>query len=230
VLSAELCNQMRVSEDTIRRDLLDLSEAGQLIKVHGGALSPAFSEVHFSNGNIYSEHLKKHIAQKAISLIKNGMFVLTGGGTTVLEMARSLPTQLNATFITGSIATMNVYATYPNIETIVIGGKISKDSKITVGADAISRIQDINADLCFLGANAIHNKYGITDNDWDVVQIKKAMIAASKKTVFMTISEKLETRKPFKVCDMTIIDYLITELDPTDKLLNPFVDAGINVL
>lgn len=230
VLSTNLCSSINVSEDTIRRDLQELCNAGKLIKVHGGALSTAFNEVQFANAQVYSQAFKKRIAEKAISLIQNGMFVLTGGGTTVMEMARSLPPQLKATFITGSIAAMNIYAANTNLDTIAVGGKISKDSKITIGSDAIAKIKEIHADLCFLGTNAIDMQYGITDNDWEVVQLKKAMIGAAKKTVFMTISEKLNSYQPIHVCAIADINYLITELEPGNKLLQPYVAAGITVL
>src|SRR5205809_6213386 len=42
VLSSDLSQEMKVSEDTIRRDLNELSENGKIIKVHGGALSKSF--------------------------------------------------------------------------------------------------------------------------------------------------------------------------------------------
>ena len=42
VLSIDLCNEMQVSEDTIRRDLNELADQGRIIKVHGGALSNSF--------------------------------------------------------------------------------------------------------------------------------------------------------------------------------------------
>src|SRR5678816_3387376 len=100
------------------------------------------------------------------------MFVLTSGGTTVLEMARMLPHQLKATFISGSIAAILEYMNHPNIEVILIGDKISKNSKITVGSEAIAKIKQVKADICFLGTNAIDAEHGITDNDWEVVQLK----------------------------------------------------------
>src|SRR5690606_41307592 len=80
VLSIDLCNEIAVSEDTIRRDLQELAEAGQLIKVHGGALSMAFNEVQFTPTNVYSRAQKKVIVNKALQLIQNGMFILTSGG------------------------------------------------------------------------------------------------------------------------------------------------------
>ena len=89
VLSSSLSQEINVSEDTIRRDLLELSGEGKLLKVHGGALSRSFSQVHVPSNGVYSQHEKKSIAQKAITLIGDGMFVLTSGGTTIVEMARA---------------------------------------------------------------------------------------------------------------------------------------------
>ncbi len=230
VLSATLSAEIDVSEDTIRRDLMELSDEGKLIKVHGGALSLAFNDITYPSKKIYSQDNKKIIAQKAATLIKDGMFVLTGGGTTIVEMARSLPVSLSATFITGSIPAVVEYMHHPNIEVIVIGDKLSKNSKITLGADALSRIKSIKPDLCFLGINAIDTNHGITDNDWDVVQLKQAMISSSQKTVCLTISEKLNSFQPIQICKLLDIDILVTELPPDDVLLEPYINAGITVI
>ncbi len=158
------------------------------------------------------------------------MFVLTGGGTTIIELARALPPSLKATFISGSIPVLFEYTNHPNIEVIAIGDKISKNSKISVGSEAIAKIKELKVDLCFLGINAINLETGVSDNDWDVVQIKKAMIAASKKTVCLTISEKINTQQPLQICDSNKIHALITELLPNDPLLKAYADAGITVI
>jgi DeoR/GlpR family transcriptional regulator of sugar metabolism len=229
VLSSTLCTEINVSEDTIRRDLQELSDEGKVIKVHGGALSHSFNRVYFPSNGVYSQNQKQIIARKAISLISNGMFVLTSGGTTIIEMARSLPPQLKATFISGSIPAILEYMHHPNIEVILIGDKISKNSKITVGSEAIAKIKQMKADICFLGTNAIDAEHGITDNDWEVVQLKKAMIESSKMVVCLSIAEKINSAQPIRVCGLDDIDLLITELSPDDPTLKPYIDAGVKV-
>jgi DeoR/GlpR family transcriptional regulator of sugar metabolism len=230
ILSTDLSQHMNVSDDTIRRDLQELSEAGKLIKVHGGALSRSFHKGQFSSTEIYSYTQKKVIALKAVSLIQDGMFVLTGGGSTIIEMARALPPTLHATFISGSIPAVAEYMNHPYSDVIVIGDKIAKNSKITVGLEAISRIKQLKADLCFLGINALNIDNGVSDNDWEVVQLKKAMVESSQKVVCLTISEKLNTVQPIHICPLSKIDVLITELDPDNPLLRPYQQAGIQVL
>ena len=230
VLSNTLSTEIDVSEDTIRRDLQELDENGKLIKVHGGALSHSFSNISYPSKKIYSQNNKRIIAEKAVTLIKNGMFVLTGGGTTIVELARTLPLSLTATFISGSIPAIVEYMHHPNIDVIVVGDKLSKNSKITLGADALARINTLKPDLCFLGINAIDAQHGITDNDWEVVQLKQAMIAASQKVICLTISEKISTIQPLQICDLSKIDILITELPNSHPALQPFVAAGVTVM
>ena len=230
VLSSTLCQDINVSEDTIRRDLQDLAEEGKVIKVHGGALSHSFNNVSYPSAKVYSYPQKKTIAQKAIGLINDGMFILTSGGTTIIELARCLPPQLKATFISGSIPAVLEYMNHPNIDVILIGDKVSKNSKITVGGEAIARIKQLKVDLCLLGVNAIDIQHGVTDNDWDVVQIKKAMIESSKKVICLSIAEKINSVQPLQVCSIKNIDILITELPPNDSSLQPYVNAGIQVL
>jgi DeoR/GlpR family transcriptional regulator of sugar metabolism len=230
VLSASLCSEINVSEDTIRRDLQELADDGKIIKVHGGALSHSFNEVYYLSNGVYSQDQKKVIAQKAASLIGNGMFILTSGGTTIIELARALPPQLRATFMSGSIPAILEYMQHPNIDVIMIGDRVSKNSKITIGAEAIARIRAIKADLCILGINAIDIRHGIADSDWDVVQLKRAMVESAKKTVCLTISEKINTVQPIHICNANQIDVLITERSPDDPLLKPYRDAGIEVM
>lgn len=230
VLSTSLSNDIAVSEDTIRRDLQELSEFGKLIKVHGGALSHSFSHIAQTSEPIYAQQQKKLIAQKAVSLLSNGMFVLSGGGTTIIELAKALPPSLFATFISGSIPAISAYINHPNIDVIVLGGKLSKTSSITTGADVMARIKSLKADICFLGINALDLQNGITDNDWEVVQLKQQMIASSKKVICLTISEKINSLQPIHVCEAAKIDVLITELNPGHEILEPYRAAGITIL
>ena len=229
VLTSDLCEAISVSEDTIRRDLSELADTGDIIKVHGGALSKSF-HVSFQSNGVYSHDNKKLIAQKAVRLIRDGMFVLTTGGTTIIELAKALPQHLRATFFTGSLPAAMEYIQHPNIEVIFIGDKISKNSKITVGGDAITKIKQINADICFLGINAIDAENGLTDNDWEVVQVKKAMMQSSKKVVALTIAEKINSLQKIKIAGIEELDAMITDMDPGDMIFDAYKEKGVEIL
>ena len=229
VLSAGLSLELDVSEDTVRRDLQELADSNKLIKVHGGAISLSFNDYH-SPTPIYAHAQKKLIAGKAAALIQNDMIVMTTGGTTLIELARHLPPELKATFISGSLPVALEYTNHPIIDVILIGDKVSKNSRITVGGEAIAKIRQIKADICFLGVNAIDATNGVTDNDWEVVQVKKAMIESARMIICLTISEKINSYMPFHVCPVEDLNMLITELQPEDPLLEPYRQKGIRIL
>ena len=221
VLSSHLSKELEVSEDTIRRDLAELAEAGEIIKVHGGALSKSY---HYpvQQASVYAQEEKKAIAKKAVSLIQNGMVVLTEAGTTMQEMVRLIPDNIEATFFTVSPLMALELAEHPSLNVILLGGQIDNSAQITVGEKPISELMQIRVDLCFLGVNGLNLKTGLTEVDWKVAQVKKAMINSSSKLAVLSISEKLNSEHKMKVCDVHSIDYLITELNPADKALNGF--------
>ena len=228
ILCADLSNKMGVSDDTIRRDLQELAQEDKLIKVHGGALSKSFHTA-FDRKMVYNLEDKNIIAQKTAALVQSGMYILTSGGTSILEFAKSLDTNLNATFFTCSLNAAIEFAHHPSIEVVMIGDKVSKDSMLTTGASAVQTIESIQADLCILGINSLDTQFGLSENDWEVVQIKKAMIKASKKTICIGISEKLNSQQKIKVANLDEIDILITELDPNDPKLLPFKHKGLTI-
>ncbi|WP_448702108.1 DeoR/GlpR family DNA-binding transcription regulator [Mucilaginibacter sp. AW1-3] len=228
VLSADLALQLNVSEDTIRRDLNEMDEAGEIVKVHGGALSRSY-HYPFRHTDIYAADAKKKIAHKAITLIKDGMVVLTGGGTTMIEMVSVLPKTLTATIFTISPLVALQLADHPLITVILIGGQFSKNSQVCVGPQVTGYLNEIRFDICFLGTNGISLGDGVTDSDLDIVQVKKSMIRSSNKLAVMCIAEKLNTSQRMRVCELNQINYLITDIEPEDQILQAYSRENIQL-
>ncbi len=228
VISADLCEQLGVSEDTVRRDLQELSDEGVLLKVHGGALSRSF---HFrlQNEPVYHESEKRNIAEKACQLISDGMVVLLSGGTTIRQLINVLPPSLNATFITISIPIALELMNHPGSNVIFIGNKLDKNTQTAMDAEVVKKLAGIRADLCFLGTNSIDINNGITDSEWEIVEIKQSMISASDQLVSMAISEKLNVAQRLRVCKIEDVDILITELDSTSPMLEPYRQKGVRI-
>ena len=100
VLVSDLCANMRVSEDTIRRDLNELAALGRVVKIHGGALSISFqSSLQYTN--VYSKE-EKHLPlirylntsnRKCLSLLQVAQPSLNSQGyfPRLLRLHSSLP-------------------------------------------------------------------------------------------------------------------------------------------
>jgi DeoR/GlpR family transcriptional regulator of sugar metabolism len=230
VLSADLSTLLNISDDTVRRDLKELAESGKVLKVHGGAASKSFVAPFNLQNEVYALAEKKKIAEKALKLIKNEMVILTEGGTTILELAKMIPKNLKATFFTVSPQAAITLSEHSNLEVITIGGKLSKNANLHTGTSVINQLADLKVDLCLLGANAFSVEEGLTDMDWEIVQVIKAIVNASRKVAVLAIAEKLNTSQRIRICPINKINYLITELAPESTYLANFQNDDLKLL
>lgn len=222
VLTSDLSELLTVSEDTIRRDLNELGDLEMILKVHGGAMSKTFHYPFNGHNPVYALEAKQAIARKAIGLFKKDMMILLEGGTTIMEIAKQIPTDLHATFLTVCPQVALALAEHDNIDVITIGGRLVKNANIHTGGSVINELAAIKTDLCIIGTNGISIQDGLTDSDWEIVQVMKAMIRSAKKTAVVCIAEKFNTVQKIKIADITDIDYVITELEPGNPLLGAY--------
>jgi DeoR/GlpR family transcriptional regulator of sugar metabolism len=211
-----LSKALEVSVDTIRRDLIELEKMGQLMRVHGGAIANDF-HTPFQPVQVHAQKEKRKAARKALTLLQDGMTLFAGGGTVIVEWARMLPENLTGTLFTISPLVALEAAQRSSIEVVLLSGKVSRSNYICMGPSVLNQIKDIRADLCFMSTNGFSTREGITDVDWEVMQIKKALMQASSKTAILSIAEKNGIAHPYRVCAIHEIDYLITEA-PADDL------------
>ena len=230
VLLTDIANKLAVSIDTVRRDVKELDAKNRLRKVHGGAISLGFSDFNPSRNNIYALDQKTVIAKKAITLLKADSAILIDGGTTCLELARLIPVAYRITCFTLSLPVAFELLHKPNVETIFIGGNLSKEAQIAMGSHTINNLSEIKVDYAFIGTGYVDATYGLTELDWDIVQTKKAVIKASKKAILLSISEKLNSQHRYKTCGITEIDTMVTELDPQHALLAAFRNQNLKLM
>src|SRR5215475_13085222 len=122
ILSAEL----ELSEDTIRRDLRELAAEGLLLRVHGGALPASPAVVNFAGRLSLAADGKTAIGRAAAEMIRAGQTIALDGGTTAVQLARHIPRELTATIVTHSPSVAIELLEHPNLEVILIGGRLFK--------------------------------------------------------------------------------------------------------
>ena len=230
VYASELSKLLQVSEDTIRRDLRELAAAGELQRVHGGALPRLPAQASFSERQQQAPGAKAAIAQAAARLIRQDQIIILDGGTTPLQVVQHLPPDLHATVITHSPPVAMALAQHPAVEVIVIGGKLYKHELVAVGAATVEAFQHIRADLCFLGIGSLHPEVGISTFDLEEASVKRAMIASAAEVVALTPAEKLGTAAPYVVGPLSDLTHLVTERSVSNEVLAPYRALGITIV
>ena len=229
-LSSNLSIELNVSEDTIRRDLNDLSIKGLIKKVHGGALPIETNAPSYGERSQFNLEGKNIIAKKAVSLIKHGQVIIMSGSTTNLQLAKIIPSDINATIYTYSLPIAVQLTKHPSLEIIFIGGKLNKPAQVTFGLDVVSSISQLRADLCFMGTGGINVTNGMTEPNWEVSHIKKCMIEASERVIVLCTHNKLNIIKRYPVSPINRIDTIVTDTNSEDSIFNTFKEKGVKIL
>lgn len=230
IVAADLSAAIFVSEDTIRRDLRDLADAGLIQRVHGGALLRSPAGVSYRERQLMSSDAKIAIAKSAVSLIQNRQVIILDGGTTTLEIARQLPIGLHATIVTNSPPIAVTLAEYHDVQTVMIGGHILSPSLVTIGAAAVAAFSSIHADLCMLGVCSLHPELGVSTPDYEESLVKRVMVENSAEVAALATVDKLGTGAPYTVAPISDLTYIVTEPDATEDMLQPYSAKGITIM
>ena len=226
----DLATELKVSEHTVRRDLKELSDAGLLRAIRGGATVRSNIPFDIYNRNKLDILEKQLIAEKSITLLRDNQVVFFDGGTTTQAIAGNIPDELALTVVTHSLPIANILSNHPNIQLIFAGGIFCKSSFTMQGKAAISLFEEIYADICFLGICSLDLQHGLTARTLEETYIKRALCKNASNIVAATTSNKLETTEPFVICPTTDVNYLITERDPSEMLLTAYHKTNITIL
>ena len=230
VLAADLCVELDVSVDTIRRDLRELDELGLLRRVHGGALPRHGDAAPFATRARRAPEAKASIARRAAEQVRDGQLVVLDAGTTTLELARALRPDLRVRVVTGSPPIALELAGHPGVEVTLVGGTLRPNALVTVGAAAVAAFELIRADVVFLGVCGLHPEIGLTTEDIEERHVKAAMIDGAGEVIALADSDKLGTAMPVVVAPLSTVTHLVTDADAGADILAPYRAAGIEVL
>ena len=229
VVAAQLVRELGVSEDTVRRDLRELAAQGLVQRVHGGALAPAPQPGSFARRSETCTAEKAALAVAAVSVLGDARVVLIDGSTTNLEVARRLPAEPVRTVLTNSPPIAAALAEHPTAEVVLIGGRLDKRAQVAVGATAIDFIRTVRADACVLGVCALHPDVGLSTDDLEEAQVKRAMVEAAADVIAPATSDKLSAGSPYLVAPVTELTHVVAEAGAPDELLDPYRALGVTV-
>jgi DeoR/GlpR family transcriptional regulator of sugar metabolism len=229
IIAKTLSEELELSEDTIRRDLRELAQEGLLQRVHGGALPASPAVVNLAGRQALANDEKVVLGRAAAKMIRPGQVVILDGGTTTLQAARHLPTDLRATIVTHSPTIAVELIEHPTVEVILLGGRLFKHSAVAVGAATIEAISRIHADIYFMGVTGIHPVAGLTTGDLEEAHVKRALSASAAETIVLASAEKLNAASPFVIAPVTEVSEMMVQRDVPKDATAGFERMGIGV-
>lgn len=224
---SELC---QVTEETIRRDLDRLEQAGRLRRSHGGAVSVKEQqpETPYSEREIAFAEEKRRIAREAVKLIRPKERILLDASTTAWYMAASLP-DIPLTVLTNSIKVAMELAGKEKIEVISTGGILASRSLSYVGPLAERSLDAYHVDKTFLSCKGVHLERGVSESNELQARIKQRMAGMADETILLADSSKFGIQAFTHVADLKEVDAIITDNGLPGETAAALKELGIGV-
>lgn len=224
VIVSELSREFEVSEETIRRDLEKLEEDGHVTKSYGGAVLKEKSSIDLPfNVRWKANPEGKHrIAELICGEIEDGDHIMLDASTTAVFIAKSIKQKRHLTVITNSIEILLELADVPGWNIIAPGGLLKPNSMSLIGKKALDGIGSYHVDKAFFSCKGIDLKNGVTDGNVETGGVKQNMISAADKVYLAVDSSKFGRTAFSKICDLSALDYVVTDAEPDREWLEAF--------
>lgn len=235
------------SEVTIRGDLKKLDQEGKLIRYHGGAQSvdslkntlkgsqsvkntlKSDKEVNLDKRFDLNSSAKQRIAMRAAEFVTPGASIIFDSGSTTHLVAVEVAKHGNIIAITNNLPVADVFVDTKDVSIVISGGIYRAKTKSLHGPMAEQSLQNVTADILFVGADGIDAIKGITTFN-DGYSISQVMADSVKQVIAVVDSSKFGRVGFNKVLSTACLDYLITDNGVSDESVDAFAAQGVKVI
>jgi len=221
-----------ISEITARRDLNELESKGFLVRVHGGAIKSRITSglFDFNNKAVKLQDSKIDICRFALNYIEEDDTIYMDCGTTVYFLARFLKKFQKLRVITNSLPVISELLPFPQITVYLIGGELDNSRKALYGPMTENLLRRYKADKAFIGAGGVSIAHGLSSVDEKEASITTKMAESAEKVFLLCDYSKLEKDSYFTYSSLSLIDYLITNKDVDQKIVELYIKNNINII
>lgn len=230
----DLSESLGVTGVTIRNDLAQLEKKRVLIRARGGAikLEQNFIDEDYPLSDKQKKHLfeKREIGKRAAELIEESNTIIIDSGSTTYELAKNLKKFNDLTVITNALNVAILLAEYKNINVIVPGGMLKKNSLSLVGILAERGFKDYFCDKLFLGVDGFDLDFGISTPNLEEAHLNQIMIEISKEVIVITDSSKFQRRGFAFIAPVNKINTVVTDKGILPENKNKLENLGVKVI
>lgn len=222
-----------VSSMTLRRDLEALERQGVIVRTRGGAKSLAhlsmIKEAAYTQRQVANISSKMSIAEKAVSLVKEGSSIYIDSGTTCMFFAQRLIDQ-NLFVLTPAPNIALELIKNPNIKVNLTGGQLNRENLTLSGFSATEYVKSLNIDFAFMGAGAFSVENGFSCGDYYEAELKRQIIRKAKTVIMMIDSSKMRSDLPYTFAKLNNIKFLVTDDQLSEEHQRQFLQSGVTIL
>lgn len=210
-----LAQALSVTEETIRRNIKILDDAGIVARMYGGVrLHDEFQEGDFQERYNENPDAKKRIARQVAQMVPSQNSIFLDIGSTTAFIADSLCDHFEMLVVTNSVYVAYKLATRNHNRLFLAGGELRSHDGGAFGADAIKFVENFQVNTAILSTAAINANNGFMLHDLDEANFSRSLIANASKSIIAADSSKFGREAPITAFEPSQIDYLVTDKAP----------------
>jgi DeoR family glycerol-3-phosphate regulon repressor len=214
-----LAEHFSVSLQTIRRDLSDLAETGQLERVHGGAIVASGTvNIAYSQRRELNAEAKAAIAADCAAHIPSDCSVFLNIGTTTEAVAKALLEHRNLMVVTNNINVASILAANSSCEIILAGGVLRRKDGGLVGTLTQQSIERFKVDYAVIGCSALDQDGDLLDFDIQEVGVSQTIIGQARQTFLVADQSKFQRSAPVRINSLSALSAVFTDAPLTPSL------------
>lgn len=226
----ELAKRLDVSVQTVRRDVTQLSQSGQLVRFHGGVRSGATaSNITYQQRQSLHAEAKSRIARLVASKIPNDCSLMLTVGTTTAAVARELLGHKGLHVVTNDMTVAQTLSANRDVEVHMCGGFVRHRDNAIVGEAAVDFVKQFRFDILVIGVAGIEPDGSMRDFDFREVKVTAAAIAQSQKVWVAADASKFQRGAMVEVAHVARVDALFTDAEPPTEFKHLLSEAGVVV-
>jgi DeoR/GlpR family transcriptional regulator of sugar metabolism len=227
---SDLSTRFDVSEVTIRMDLNALSQQNLLLRSRGGAVAiSALPELSFDIRQQQYSDKKTRIGKAAAQMIKPGDTIALDASTTAMAIVPFIGQLPQLTVVSNSLKIAMSLLRVPQVQVIIPGGYLRRESLSIVGQSQNDLIEDIHMRVGFFGAWGLTIEHGLTDINLEEVRTKKRLVNKCQRVVGVVDGRKWGQMAAATFANMDQVHSIITDDSAPTNLVTQAREMGVEV-
>lgn len=230
VFVEDLAQRFDVALQTIRRDLTELSNAGLLDRVHGGAVPrTGVSNFGYEERRGMNQAAKAAIGRACAAAIPHNCSIIMNLGTTTEAVARELLNHRNITVVTNNMNVANILLANPSCDIMVAGGALRRSDGGLVGDLTSEFFGEFKVDYAIMGVSAIDPDGDLMDFDLAEVRVSRAILRQARQAYLVCDHSKLGRSAPALLGSLSQMAIWFTDQAPPTALARRCSDWNMEV-
>lgn len=226
-----LAGALGVTLQTIRRDLAELAAAGQLERVHGGAVLPSGTRnIAYEERRGLNDTAKARIGMRCAEMIPNDICLFLSIGTTTEAVAQALKEHSGLMVVTNNTNIAQILSGVDAIQVIVTGGVLRHADGGLTGPIAQTTLEQFRFDRAIIGCSAIDPRGTMLDFDMDEVRALQHVIGTAQQTTLVADTSKFLRHAPISIGSVTALDHMVTDAPLSPALSLACGQSGTGVV